>query len=107
MISGKNPDNVDFFMSSYGLMFFGVPNSGLNNKALMRIVAGGLNEQMIKDLQVADEDHEPTQFLSTIRQNFKQCCEGGQFQIRSYYEQKKTQMVRKVRSKFPPMRNYY
>ncbi|KAM0313967.1 hypothetical protein ACHAO8_005074 [Botrytis cinerea] len=96
MISGKNPDNVDFFKSSYGLMFFGVPNLGLNNKALMQIVAGGLNEQMIKDLQVADEDHEPTQFLSTIKQNFKQCCKRGQFQIRSYYEQKETQMVRKL-----------
>ncbi|TEY28543.1 hypothetical protein BOTCAL_1016g00020 [Botryotinia calthae] len=95
-ISFRNPDNVDFFKSSYGLMFFGVPNSGLNNKALMQIVAGGLNEQMIKDLQVADEDHEPTQFLSTIKQNFKQCCKEGRFQIRSYYEQKETQMVRKL-----------
>lgn len=107
MISGKNPDNVDFFKSSYGLMFFGVPNLGLNNKALMQIVAGGLNEQMIKDLQVADEDHEPTQFLSTIKQNFKQCCKRGQFQIRSYYEQKETQMVRKVYSNSHLMQNCY
>ncbi|KAF7915832.1 uncharacterized protein EAE98_010912 [Botrytis deweyae] len=96
MIGSENPENIDFFKSSYGLMFFGVPNLGLNNKSLVQIVAGGLNEQMIKDLQVRDEDHGPTQFLSTIKQNFKQCCKEGQFQIRSYYELRKTQMVRKL-----------
>ncbi|KAM0127106.1 hypothetical protein ACHAO1_009690, partial [Botrytis cinerea] len=96
MIGGENPENTDFFKSSYGLMFFGVPNLGLNNKSLAQIVAGGLNEQMIKDLQVRDEDHGPTQFLSTIKQNFKQCCKEGQFQIRSYYELRKTHMVRKL-----------
>lgn len=96
MMGSENPENRDFFKSSYGLMFFGVPNLGLNNKSLMQIVAGGLNEQMIKDLQVNDEDHEPTQFLSTIKQKFKQCCREGQFQIRSYYELRKTRMVRKL-----------
>ncbi|EDN97566.1 hypothetical protein SS1G_12418 [Sclerotinia sclerotiorum 1980 UF-70] len=96
LMGSENPENRDFFKSSYGLMFFGVPNLGLNNKSLMQIVAGGLNEQMIKDLQVNDEDHEPTQFLSTIKQKFKQCCREGQFQIRSYYELRETQMVRKL-----------
>jgi len=94
MIGGEEPENNDFFKSSYGLMFFGVPNLGLNNKSLGQIVRGGLNEQMIKDLQVSDEDHEPTPFLSTIRQNFIQCCREGQFQIRSYYELRETRMVR-------------
>ncbi|KAJ8063431.1 hypothetical protein OCU04_008650 [Sclerotinia nivalis] len=96
MMDSENSENNDFFKSSYGLMFFGVPNLGLNNKSLIQIVAGGLNEQMIRDLQVSDEDYEPTQFLSTLRQNFIQCCDKGKFQIISYYEQKKTQMIRKL-----------
>ncbi|KAK6601697.1 ankyrin repeat-containing protein [Botrytis cinerea] len=78
------------------LIFVAHSLGGLNNKSLAQIVAGGLNEQMIKDLQVRDEDHGPTQFLSTIKQNFKQCCKEGQFQIRSYYELRKTHMVRKL-----------
>jgi hypothetical protein len=90
----EDPQNDDFFKSSYALIFFGVPNLGLRYESLRKIVAGQPNEQLIHDLQV-DNESEPTPFLRGLAQNFIQCCklQKPSFQIISYYEQKKTKMV--------------
>ncbi|KFZ23512.1 hypothetical protein V502_02005 [Pseudogymnoascus sp. VKM F-4520 (FW-2644)] len=91
----EDPQNDDFFKSSYALIFFGVPNLGLRYETLREIVSGQPNEQLIHDLQV-DEESQAKPFLETLKQNFIQCCKAQEptFQIISYYEQKKTKMVK-------------
>lgn len=44
-----------FFKSSYGLVFFGVPNLGIKNKPLQEMVKGQLSAELITELQVDDE----------------------------------------------------
>lgn len=77
------------------LIFFGVPNIGLRYETLREIVSGKPNAQLIDDLQV-DEESQAKPFLETLKQNFIQCCKAQEppFQIISYYEQKKTKMVK-------------
>jgi hypothetical protein len=86
-----DPRNSDFFKSSYGLVFFGVPNLGLKLGKLKEITAGQLNSQLIHDLEL-DNESEPTPFLKDLAQKFIECCKNQvpAFRIISYYEQKKT-----------------
>ena len=90
-LGSKDDRDNDFFKSSYGLVFFGVPNLGLNLGKLQEIVAGQLNERLIRDLQVDDESS-PSPFLQDLTQRFVQSCrkQSPAFEIISYYEQKKT-----------------
>ncbi|KAL6412597.1 hypothetical protein AUP68_03801 [Ilyonectria robusta] len=87
----KDPQNNSFFKSSYGLVFFGVPNLGLRDGPLKEVVAGQLNEQMIWDLQV-DKESEPTPYLRELAKKFIDCSEAQEpsFNITAYYEQRKT-----------------
>ncbi|KAK2591873.1 hypothetical protein QQS21_010424 [Conoideocrella luteorostrata] len=92
-----DPQYSDFFKSSFGLMFFGVPNYGLRGGKLKEITAGQLNEQIIRDLE-ADTESEPTSYLRELAARFIKCSKKQKppFQIRSYYEQRKTRTVEKL-----------
>lgn len=87
----KDSQNANFFKSSYGLVFFGVPNLGLRNEPLREVVAGQLNWQLIHDLQV-DDEAEPTPYLRELAKKFIDCSEAQKpsFKITAYYEQRKT-----------------
>lgn len=77
------------------MLFFGVPNLGLRYETLRKIVFGQPNSQLIHDLLVNGES-EATPFLEALNQNFIRCCKDQKppFKIISYYEQKKTKMVK-------------
>ncbi|KFY69494.1 hypothetical protein V496_00200 [Pseudogymnoascus sp. VKM F-4515 (FW-2607)] len=93
----EDPQNDDFIKSSYAMLFFGVPNLGLRYETLRKIVSGQPNSQLIHDLLVNGES-EATPFLEALNQNFIRCCKDQKppFRIISYYEQKKTKMVKKM-----------
>ncbi|UKZ84350.1 uncharacterized protein TrAFT101_000261 [Trichoderma asperellum] len=50
--------------SCYALLFFGVPNRGLNNLSLMSMVKGQPNESLVRDLD------ESSRFLSSLHERF-------------------------------------
>ncbi|KAL6851351.1 hypothetical protein ACO1O0_008479 [Amphichorda felina] len=81
----------EFFKSSYGLIFFGVPNLGLNPGNLKTITDGQPNQRLIIDLEGRSES-EPTQYLDGLRNQFIRCCkkQSPPFEIVSYYERRKT-----------------
>ncbi len=83
----KNTESLNLFKSTYGLLFFGVPNLGLRNEQLRGMVAGQPNEQLVNDLQVM-KNTEPTPFLRELGRNFIGACEKQKpdFVIFSYYE---------------------
>lgn len=87
----RSPQSSDFFKSSYGLVFFGVPNLGLRLGKLREITAGQPNAQLIHDLEL-DAESEPTPYLRALGNKFIACCRDQQppFKIVSYYEQTKT-----------------
>ncbi|KAI9859674.1 MAG: hypothetical protein M1813_006605 [Trichoglossum hirsutum] len=89
--------NSDFFKSSYGLVFFGVPNLGLKVGKLKDITSGQLNSNLIYDLSVDDES-EPSAFLRNLTQEFIHSCQKQDppFEIVSYYEQKKSHTAEKM-----------
>ena len=85
----ENTGSLDFFKSTYSLLFFGVPNLGLRNEQLREMVNGQPNEQLVHDLQVM-ENSEPTPFLRELGQKFIGACREQKpgFEIISYYEQR-------------------
>lgn len=89
----------DFFRSSYGLVFFGVPNLGLKQGRLRDITSARrqLNAQLIADLEV-DSHSEPGSYLRTLQNNFIRCCkkQSPPFEIVAYYEKKTTPTLRTV-----------
>ena len=75
--------------SIHALMFFGVPNLGLQNSQLETIVDRQLNAQPVRNL-VVDGDSEPSQYLKELSQKFIRCCKAQEHrhEIISYYERK-------------------
>lgn len=73
-------------------MFFGVPNLGLRNEQLCKLVDGQPNEQLIKNL-VTDKDSEHSSYLNELCQKFLQTCRAQDFEIVSYYERKTSPTV--------------
>jgi hypothetical protein len=87
----KDRENSDFFKSASGLMFFGVPNMGINLGKLREITRDQLNNQLIMDLQL-DSESEPTPYMKTLLGRFRSCHEKQDppMRIISYYEEKMT-----------------
>ena len=87
----ENTGSLDFFKSTYGLLFFGVPNLGLRHEQLREMVNGQPNEQLVHDLQVT-ENSEPTPFLRELGRKFIGACKEQKpgFEIISYYEQRES-----------------
>src|SRR5436305_14754537 len=81
----KNTGSRDFFKSTYGLLFFGVPNLGLRHEQLRGMVDGQPNEQLVHDLQVM-KNSEPTPFLRELGLKFIGACKEQKpgFKIISY-----------------------
>lgn len=73
-------------------MFFGVPNLGLRNDQLCKLVDGQPNEQLIKNL-VTDKDSKHSPYLNELCQKFLRTCRAQDFKIVSYYERKTSPTV--------------
>jgi hypothetical protein len=58
-------EDQDIFRSCYGLVFFGVPNGGLEITSLMTMVRGQPNENLVRDLRLESP------FLSFLHQIFR------------------------------------
>ncbi|VUC34820.1 unnamed protein product [Clonostachys rosea] len=88
---GKDPRNDEFFKSSYGLVFFGVPNLGIRLGKLKEITSGQINAQLIHDLEL-DSESEPTPYLRSLQDKFISCHRklDPPMRIISYYEERKT-----------------
>lgn len=82
----ESSETSDILKSTTALLFFGVPNHGMNSEQLTAIVEGQPNQSLVRDLQV-DKDHEPSQFLQTLAQRFKDYAEHHpDFEIIAFYE---------------------
>ncbi|VUC35844.1 unnamed protein product [Clonostachys rosea] len=91
---GGDAQNRDFYKSSYGLVFFGVPNLGLKHENLRVITDKHLNKQLILDISV-DTESEPTSYLQNLQHKFISCHrkQDPRMRIISFYEEKKTHTV--------------
>ncbi|VUC20684.1 unnamed protein product [Clonostachys rosea] len=87
----------DFCKSSYGFVFFGVPNYGIRRGSLKDIVVGQPNEQLIHDLEV-DSEGEPTPYLRELKKKFLSSCKSQAYPSRIilYYELKKTRSIQRA-----------
>ena len=85
-------DNHDLFRSTYGLMFFGVPNLGLRHRELITMVGEQPNQRLITDL-VVDRDSEASPYLAELKDKFIEACAHSIFEIISYYERELSSTV--------------
>jgi hypothetical protein len=78
---------------TYGLMFMGVPNLGLQHKELATMVKGQANEEFIRNLLLTDG--QPSQFLDSLTKEFLRLDKRRNlsFKIVSYYETRKSPTV--------------
>ena len=55
----ENTENINLFKSTYGLLFFGVPNLGLRHEQLREMLMGNpiSNWYMIYKLQMIQSQH--------------------------------------------------
>uniref|UniRef100_A0A8H7TTK4 DUF676 domain-containing protein n=1 Tax=Bionectria ochroleuca TaxID=29856 RepID=A0A8H7TTK4_BIOOC len=90
----SDAQNRDFCRSSYGLVFFGVPNLGLKHENLKKITREHLNKQLILNLSI-DTESEPTSYLQGLQEKFISCHRKQKppMKIISFYEEKKTPTV--------------
>ena len=86
--------SIDFLRSSYGMLFFGVPNLGLRNSQLQTMVIGQPNAHLVRDL-VVDKDSEPSSYLKELSRKFMKCCKTQEprYEIVSYYERRESPIV--------------
>ena len=84
-----NQPKSGFIQSTHGMMLLGVPNLGLRQEQLRKLVSGRPNELLINDL-VVDIEGEPSPYLKELTQKFVRCSrmQCPTFEIISYYERK-------------------
>lgn len=75
-----------------GLIFFGVPNLGLNHTALNVVVGDQPAKKLIQDL-VVDGDNEASSYLNVLNRSFDRCCKKQNFEIIAFYERIPTATV--------------
>ncbi|CAH0053594.1 unnamed protein product [Clonostachys solani] len=87
----------NFCKSSYGFVFFGVPNHGIRRGSLKDIVVGQPNEQLIHDLEV-DSEGEPTPYLRELKKKFLDSCKSQAHpsKVILYYELRKTPSIKRA-----------
>lgn len=73
-------------MSCYALMFFGVPNRGLEDAGLRSMVLGQPNEDLVRDLRIGSS------FLNLLHQGFCDIFHDDS-QVISFYETRRTRTV--------------
>ena len=80
----------------YGMMFFGVPNDGLDIESFIPVVGEGPNRPLINSL-----GQDNSQILYTQRRKFAEAFNfEGSSEIYSFYETRVSNTVRKVRISF-------
>jgi hypothetical protein len=80
-------DDIAVFMSCYAIVFFGVPNRGLNIESLTSMVKGQPNEELLRNLDPSSP------FLGLLHKMFYDCFALDGSQIVCFYETKKTPTV--------------
>ncbi|GAW12879.1 hypothetical protein ANO14919_022500 [Xylariales sp. No.14919] len=87
----NNSSSLELCESSYGMVFFGVPNFGLRNIQLQSIVDGLPNQNLINTL-VVDNDSEPSPYLRRLTKDFAGRCK-EKYQVVSFFETKHSPTV--------------
>jgi hypothetical protein len=80
-------DDKAIFMSCSGVILFGVPNRGLDNKSLMAMVKGQPNEELVRSLSVS------SRFLSLLHTRFNNSFTLDGSKIISVFETRMTPTV--------------
>jgi hypothetical protein len=92
---GNSAEDKAFHQSCVGVLFFGVPNRGLNPKSIESLVQGKGNERFLQDLSSGSD------YLFELEKDFKICHESMKNSIIvSFYESEDTCSV-KVRNSIP------
>jgi len=91
----KHGDEIDKanFNSTYGALFFGVPNQGLRVEQWLPMVKGQPNEDLVRML---GHDHV---YLRKLHQNFRAAFDFADSVIVSVYETEKTRVARVYKHK--------
>jgi hypothetical protein len=76
-----------FLKSIYGMIFFGVPNRGLEIEQLAHMVKGQPNERLVFDLAPR------SQFLEMLHENFCERFTFDDIEVISFYETEETKTV--------------
>ena len=86
--------SADFAVSTFGLVFFGVPNLGLRQRQLQAMIVDQPNTHLVRDL-VVDDDSEPSSYLKELSRKFIDCCkaQSPMYEILSYYERRASATV--------------
>ncbi|KAI5789508.1 hypothetical protein FPQ18DRAFT_261384, partial [Pyronema domesticum] len=88
MLSEHNEENITLLRSCIGILFFGVPNLGLNHTSIQALVKGQRNARFLQDLSPESE------FLLSLRHDFRNCHGKMKYcTIVSFYENKDTNSV--------------
>ena len=80
-------DDIAVFMSCYAIVFFGVPNRGLNTISLVSMVKGQPNEDLVRNLDPSSP------FLGHLHDMFYRCFTYDDSQVVCFYETKETPTV--------------
>ncbi|KAI5922299.1 hypothetical protein F4810DRAFT_711663 [Camillea tinctor] len=92
LYSLNKPSNKSLLHDAcYGMLFFGVPHSGLRYDQLMSIVKGQPNEDFIREL-VTTQDSEPSSFLRSLAEQFATTCK-YEYRTTNFYERVKSQTL--------------
>ena len=82
-----SPDDKDVFRSCYAVMFFGVPNRGLESSNLISMVKGQPNEDLVRNLDPS------SRFLGLLHKMFYDKFTFEDSQIICIFETKETATV--------------
>lgn len=80
MKGSTNSKDRDNFFATYGMYFFGVPNTGMNIEPLKRMIRGQPNEEFIMSLA------KDSQLLRNLGIAFSEAFDFADSQIISFYE---------------------
>ncbi|KAL7789036.1 hypothetical protein V8C37DRAFT_387023 [Trichoderma ceciliae] len=86
-VSEGSEDDQAVFRSCYAILFFAVPNRGLDNRSLMSMVKGQPNEDLVKSLG------KKSRFSSLLHQRFYKCFTYEDTKIICVFETKETPTV--------------
>jgi hypothetical protein len=86
----KNGDETDreIFHSIYGLLFFGVPNQGINIDHWLPMVKGQPNEDLVRNLGLNST------YLRKLHEDFRTAFDLQDSEIVSIYETERTRLTK-------------
>ena len=80
----------EFLNGVYGILFFGVPNHGLKNDALLTMVKSQSTKRLVTDLG------EESTYLDRLSEDFARVFDLRGSEIASYYETRATNTVQVI-----------